>query len=219
MTPQPKPNYQNELERMLKTIPAGQKPDLFLHACCAPCSSYVLEYLSQYFTITLYFYNPNIMPETEFQYRLAELRRLLQEMPLSGTVTVAEGKWEPERFTALAKGLEQEPERGERCQRCIRLRLTETFRAAKAAGADFVTTTLSISPHKDAMFINAAGAELAKQYEVPWLYSDFKKKGGYLRSIALSKEYDLYRQDFCGCVYSRQTATQANSAAHSPAAL
>ena len=148
----PKPNYQRELEQTLSTIPAGTKPHLFLHACCAPCSSYVLEYLSRYFTITIYFYNPNIMPEAEFSHRLAELRRLLQEMPLEGTVSVVAGTWEPERFLALAKGHEHEPERGERCQRCIRLRLEQTMQAAKDAHADFVTTTLSISPHKDANF-------------------------------------------------------------------
>ena len=154
----PKPNYQRELEQTLSTIPAGTKPHLFLHACCAPCSSYVLEYLSRYFTITIYFYNPNIMPEAEFSHRLAELRRLLQEMPLEGTVSVVAGTWEPERFLALAKGHEHEPERGERCQRCIRLRLEQTMQAANDAHADFVTTTLSISPHKAASFIAQCGA-------------------------------------------------------------
>jgi hypothetical protein len=199
----PKRNYQLELDRILAAIPAGEKPTLFLHACCAPCSSYVLEYLHRYFRITLFFYNPNIMPEQEFSYRLSELRRLLQEMQLADRITVVEGVWEPERFLALADGLEQEPERGERCRRCIGLRLEETFRAAKAAHADYVTTTLSISPHKDAAFINEKGAALAVQYDVPWLFSDFKKKGGYQRSIVLSREYDLYRQNFCGCVYSK----------------
>lgn len=199
----PKRNYQLELDRILAAIPAGEKPTLFLHACCAPCSSYVLEYLHRYFRITLFFYNPNIMPEQEFSYRLSELRRLLQEMQLADRITVVEGVWEPERFLALADGLEQEPERGERCRRCIGLRLEETFRAAKAAHADYVTTTLSISPHKDTAFINEKGAALAVQYDVPWLFSDFKKKGGYQRSIVLSREYDLYRQNFCGCVYSK----------------
>lgn len=203
-------NYQRELERVLQSIPTGKTPILFLHACCAPCSSYVLEYLSRYFTIIIYFYNPNIMPEQEFSYRLSELRRLLQEMPLSGTVSVIARNWEPERFLSLAKGLEQEPERGERCRRCIGLRLEETFRAAKAASADYVTTTLSISPHKDAQFINEKGAALAEQYGVPWLFSDFKKKGGYQRSIVLSREYDLYRQNFCGCVFSAMGDTEKN---------
>ena len=210
LTP-PKPNYQRELEQTLSTIPTGTKPHLFLHACCAPCSSYVLEYLSRYFTITIYFYNPNIMPEAEFSHRLAELRRLLQEMPLEGTVSVVAGTWEPERFLALAKGHEHEPERGERCQRCIRLRLEQTVTAAKAAHEDFVTTSLSICPHKDASFINQCCAELAKQFDVPWLYADFKKKGGYQRSIALSHQYDLYRQDFCGCVFS---AANRHAASH-----
>lgn len=197
-------NFQKELDKLLEQQEKNQENGkrLFLHSCCAPCSSYVLEYLSRYFTITIYFYNPNIMPEKEFSHRLSELRRLLQEMPLSGTVSVVAGVWEPERFLSLAKGLEQEPEWGERCRRCIGLRLEETFRAAKAAGADYVTTTLSISPHKDAQFINEKGAALAEQYGVPWLFSDFKKKGGYQRSIVLSREYDLYRQNFCGCVFS-----------------
>ena len=190
----PTQTHQRELEQTLSTIPSGTKPHLFLHACCAPCSSYVLEYLSRYFTITIYFYNPNIMPEAEFSHRLAELRRLLQEMPLEGTVSVIAGTWEPER-----------------CQRCIRLRLEQTMQAAKDAHADFVTTTLSISPHKDASFINQCGAELAKQFDVPWLYADFKKKGGYQRSIALSHQYDLYRQDFCGCVFS---AANRHAASH-----
>lgn len=173
----PKPNYQRELEQTLSTIPAGTKPHLFLHACCAPCSSYVLEYLSRYFTITIYFYNPNIMPEAEFSHRLAELRRLLQEMPLEGTISVIAGTWEPERFLALAKGHEHEPERGERCQRCIRLRLEQTMQAAKDAHADFVTTTLSISPHKDANFINQCGAEPGKAIRCLMVICRFQEKG------------------------------------------
>ena len=138
----------------------------------------------------------------------AELKRLVQTMPLSHPVTILDGDYAPERFYALAKGLEQEPERGARCQKCIGHRLEETFRAAAAleVGPDFVCTTRTISPHKDAVWINTRGAELAEQYGIPWLYTDFKKKGGYQRSIALSREYDLYRQNFCGCVYSRLEA-------------
>lgn len=199
----PKVNYQVKMEQTIKTLPEGRVPVLFLHACCAPCSSYVLETLSRYFSIRLFFYNPNIMPEKEYEYRLSEVRRLVSELPLHNPVEVINGEYVPERFLSLAKGLEDEPERGERCRKCIAHRLEETVKAAAEAGADFVTTTLSISPHKDAPFINEAGAELASKYGAVWLYSDFKKKGGYFRSIELSKEYDLYRQDFCGCVYSK----------------
>ncbi|MBO5226811.1 MAG: epoxyqueuosine reductase QueH [Ruminococcus sp.] len=199
----PKVNYQVKMEQTIKTLPKDRVPVLFLHACCAPCSSYVLETLSRYFSIWLFFYNPNIMPEKEYEYRLSEVRRLISELPLNNPVEVISGEYEPERFLSLAKGLEEEPERGERCRKCIAHRLEETVKAAKEYGADFVTTTLSISPHKDAPFINEAGAELAAKYGAVWLYSDFKKKGGYFRSIELSKEYDLYRQDFCGCVYSK----------------
>ncbi len=168
----------------------------------------MLEYLSRYFAITLFFYNPNISPEAEYLHRKAELCRLVQELPLGNPVTVVDGDYLPERFYALAKGLEQEPERGARCQKCIGHRLEETFRAAAALeiSPDFVCTTLTISPHKDAVFINTRGAELAEQYGIPWLPTDFKKKGGYQRSIVLSREYDLYRQNFCGCVYSRLEA-------------
>ncbi|MBQ8513896.1 MAG: epoxyqueuosine reductase QueH [Ruminococcus sp.] len=220
-SPKARVNYQVKMEQILKQLPVEQVPILYLHACCAPCSSYVLEALSRYFSIRLFFYNPNIMPREEYEYRLSELRRLISEMPLQNPVEVVDGTYEPERFLALAKGHEHEPERGERCRKCIAHRLEETFRAGSADGADFVTTTLSISPHKDASFINETGERLAEQYGVPWLYSDFKKKGGYLRSIALSQAYDLYRQDFCGCVYSRaererqkQTQDSSESSPH-----
>lgn len=205
---QPKVNYQSETDRILQHLPQDRVPTLFLHVCCAPCSSYVLEYLSRCFSITLFFYNPNIAPEAEYLHRKAELQRLVREMPLGNPVTVLDGDYFPERFYALAKGLEQEPERGARCQKCIGHRLEETFRTAAQQPQlpDFVCTTLSISPHKDAVFINTAGNALAAQYGISWLPSDFKKKGGYQRSIVLSREYDLYRQNFCGCVYSRLEA-------------
>lgn len=208
MIKQPKQNYQRKLEEIIKKIPEGTIPKLFLHACCAPCSSYVLEYLNQFFNITLFFYNPNIMPEKEYQYRLSELRRLISEISLKNPVSIVNGDWEYKKFIELAKGLEHLPERSERCQRCIKLRLEKTFQVAVNQNADFVTTTLSISPHKDAEFINNTGVLLSSKYNIPWLFSDFKKKGGYLRSIELSKKYELYRQDFCGCVYSRQAREQ-----------
>ncbi len=198
-----KVNYQVKMEQTIKALPRDRVPVLFLHACCAPCSSYVLETLSRYFSIRLFFYNPNIMPHEEYQYRLSEVRRLIGELPLVNPVEVIDGEYEPERFLALAKGLENEPERGTRCRKCISHRLEETVKAAVKEKADFVTTTLSISPHKDAPFINEEGLKLAEKYGAVWLCSDFKKKGGYFRSIELSKEYNLYRQDFCGCVYSK----------------
>ncbi|MCD8220083.1 MAG: epoxyqueuosine reductase QueH [Ruminococcus sp.] len=207
MQSQSKINYQNKTDAALAALPDDRVPTLFLHACCAPCSSYVLEYLSRYFAITLFFYNPNIALEAEYQHRREELRRLVRTLPTVYPVQVVDGDYLPERFFVLAKGAEDEPERGARCQKCIRHRLEETFRTAAALEQkpDFVCTTLSISPHKDAVYINSAGAELAVQYVIPWLYADFKKKGGYQRSITLSREYALYRQDFCGCVYSKAT--------------
>lgn len=199
----PKVNYQVKMEQLLGTLPKDRVPVLFLHACCAPCSSFVLQTLSRYFKIRLFFYNPNISPREEYLHRLEEVKRLISEMPLENEVQVIDGEYKPEDFFSLAKGHENEPERGERCRKCIALRLDETVKKAAEEGADFVTTTLSISPHKDAAFINEKGAALCEKYGTSWLYSDFKKKGGYLKSIELSKEYDLYRQDFCGCVYSR----------------
>lgn len=198
-----KRNYQKELEKVIDNITkTGAKPSLLLHACCAPCSSYVLEYLTQYFDITLYYYNPNISPESEYQYRTSELHRLVKEM---GTdVKIIDGKYEPEAFEAIAKGLENEPERGARCMKCYRLRLEHSAQIAKEQGFDFFTTTLSISPMKDADALNSIGAALSDKYGVPYLFSDFKKREGYKRSIELSGEYNLYRQNYCGCRFSKQ---------------
>lgn len=198
-------NYQRQLELLLARL-GGRRPRLLLHACCAPCSSYVLEYLSRYFSIVLFYYNPNISPQEEYEKRVAEVRRLLQEMPLAGPVTLTLGDYEPERFFDLAKGHEAEPEGGDRCTLCYRLRLTEAAQAAKDLACDYFTTTLSISPYKNAEKLNTIGAELAKEYGVPYLFSDFKKRNGYKRSIELSREYNLYRQNYCGCVYSRAAA-------------
>ena len=170
----PKPNYQRELEQTLSTIPAGTKPHLFLHACCAPCSSYVLEYLSRYFTITIYFYNPNIMPEAEFSHRLAELRRLLQEMPLEGTVSVIAGTWEPERFLALAKVMNTN--QNGRTLSTLHSPATGTDHAAAKMPMRICHHHAFHQSAQDASFINQCGAELAKQFDVPWLYADFKKR-------------------------------------------
>ena len=197
-------NHQLALERELARIEAsGRRPRLLLHSCCAPCSSYCLEYLTRWFDLVVYYYNPNISPAAEFEHRLAELCRLVGELPLAGGVEVVAGPYEPERFYALAKGLEDAPEGGERCERCFRLRLESAARAALEHGCDYFTTTLTISPLKDAQLLNAIGGEFSQRFGVPWLPSDFKKKNGYKRSCELSAQYGLYRQDYCGCVYSR----------------
>lgn len=200
-------NYQKELEKIIDKITEEERvPRLFLHSCCAPCSSYVLEYLSRYFSITLFFYNPNIFPEEEYGKRVEELRRMLQEMKLVHPVTLMEGTYRPQDFFDMAKGLEQVPEGGERCFRCYRLRMEEAARLAREGGYDYFTTTLSISPLKNAGKINEIGEEMAKLYQVPHLPSDFKKKNGYKRSVELSAEYGLYRQNYCGCIYSKKQA-------------
>ena len=197
-------NYQLKLNRELERISATERrPRLLLHVCCAPCSSYVMEYLSQYFDITACFYNPNISPKSEYDYRAQELVRLTDAMPLPYPVSCKIMEYDPSSFLAIAKGLEYEPEGGARCTACYRLRLTETAKIAAAEGYDYFTTTLSISPLKDAVRLNTIGGELAQEYGVPYLFSDFKKREGYKRSIQLSAEYDLYRQDYCGCAYSK----------------
>jgi predicted adenine nucleotide alpha hydrolase (AANH) superfamily ATPase len=194
-------NYQLQLDETLKGL-AGKTPSLLLHACCAPCSSYVLEYLSEYFRITVFYYNPNISPKEEYEKRIAEVRRLISEQPVKNPVAFLEGAYDPERFLAMSQGLEQEPEGGARCMACYALRLEETAHRAAADGFDFFTTTLSISPYKNAEKLNEIGGNLARKVGVPYLFSDFKKRGGYQRSIELSRRYGLYRQNTCGCVFS-----------------
>lgn len=199
-----KKNYQIELNKSIEKIKKdGIVPSLLLHSCCAPCSSYVLEYLTEYFDITIFYYNPNISPEEEFVKRVNEQKRLIREMPLKREVKFIEGTYEPNRFFELAKGLENIPEGGERCFKCYRLRLEEAAKAAKGGGFDYFTTTLSISPHKNAQVLNEIGAELSEKYGVQYLFSDFKKRNGYKRSCELSEVYGLYRQNYCGCVYSK----------------
>ena len=202
MKQMPKPNYQLELDRTLKKLSLERKrPSLLLHACCAPCSSYVLEYLTKYFDITVFFYNPNISPEDEYLHRVGEIKRLISEMCPS--VDFIEGRYEPERFYEMAKGLENEPERGARCLKCYRMRLEESAVIAKQNNFDYFTTTLSISPQKDSIVLNSVGKEISEKYDIPYLFSDFKKKGGYKRSIELSAQFHLYRQNFCGCIFSK----------------
>ena len=197
-------NYQRELEAVIKENQSKSRvPRLFLHSCCAPCSSYVLEYLSDYFEITVFYYNPNISPEEEYEKRVAEQKHLIQELPVRHPIHLVVGNYEPERFYALSKGLETVPEGGERCFRCYRLRLEETARMAEEGGYDYFATTLTISPLKNAQKLNEIGEELSGIYKVEHLPSDFKKKNGYKRSVELSAEYGLYRQNYCGCVFSK----------------
>lgn len=199
-------NFQRELDVLLKQLTTV--PRLLLHSCCAPCSSYVLEYLRRYFEITVFYYNPNISIDAEYQKRVAEQKCLIDaynQLPDSGyPISVIEGDYEPEVFYAAAKGLEQCPEGGERCFACYALRLRKTAELAKKLEQDYFTTTLTISPLKNAAKLNEIGEHLAEQYQIPWLPSDFKKKNGYKRSIELSAEYNLYRQNYCGCVYSQK---------------
>ncbi len=200
-------NYQQMLDKKIDDIiKTGIRPKLLLHSCCAPCSSYVLEYLSEYFEITLFYYNPNIAPEAEYRCRVEEVQRLLADMPSAKDVHFIEGIYDPESFKKLANGLKNEDEGGTRCFKCYRLRLKKTAEYASEHNFDYFTTTLSISPYKNAEKLNSIGSELGDIYSVKYLFSDFKKKNGYKRSIELSKDYDLYRQDYCGCIYSKKAA-------------
>lgn len=200
-----KVNYQRVLEDTIaRQQKEGKVPKLLLHSCCAPCSSYVLEYLSQYFEITVLYYNPNISPETEYRARVAEQERLIRELPTKHSVTFMAGEYHPEQFYGAVKGLEDCPEGGERCTICFEMRLREAAQTAKNGGFDYFTTTLSISPLKNAEKLNTIGASLAQEYGIAYLHSDFKKKNGYKRSVELSAEYGLYRQDYCGCVFSKE---------------
>lgn len=204
-------NYQKELDRILEQMKreteAGELvPTLLMHSCCAPCSSYCLEYLAQYFRITVLYYNPNIFPESEYEYRIAEEDRLIQELnriPLKYPIAFLSTDYTPEDFYGIARGLEQEPEGGKRCYKCYERRLLEAAKYAKEGRFDYFTTTLSISPMKNAKWLNEIGERIGEEYGIRYLCSDFKKKNGYKRSVELSKKYGLYRQDYCGCVYSK----------------
>lgn len=203
-------NYQNQLDRIIENISPDNPPRLLLHSCCAPCSSYTLEYLSRYFDITVYYFNPNISPKQEFDKRFEEQKRLISQMPFKNRVTLVEGDYNYDDFLEIAKGLENVPEGGERCFRCYKMRLESTARLAKEQGFDYFCTTLSISPLKNSQKINELGFGLEEKYGVKWLPSDFKKREGYKRSIQLSKEYSLYRQNFCGCVFSKNQQGESN---------
>lgn len=204
-----KRNYQKELDRLIERYQKeGRTPSVLLHVCCAPCSSYCLEYLSDYFDITVYYYNPNITKPEEYAYRLSEEKRYIAlRTDFRHPVGLTESEYDPKVFFEAVRGFEKEPEGGARCERCFRLRLEASAKKAKELGVDCFTTTLTISPLKNAALLNEIGEEMGERYGVMWLPSDFKKKEGYKRSIVLSREYDLYRQNYCGCVFSRNSET------------
>ncbi|MBQ7595103.1 MAG: epoxyqueuosine reductase QueH [Clostridia bacterium] len=193
-------NYQKIMEEQIASL--GGTPSLLLHSCCGPCSSYVLEVLSQHFNVSVLYYNPNIYPEEEYTKRLAEQKKIIEKMPFKNPVKLMECGYDESEFLNAAQGYENEREGGSRCEKCFILRMKKTALLAKENGFDYFTTTLSVSPHKNAPLLNKIGEELEKEYGVKFLFADFKKKDGYKRSIALSKEYDLYRQDYCGCRFS-----------------
>ena len=197
-------NYQKLMEDLIKEncMDNNCTPRLLLHSCCAPCSSYVLEYLSAYFKITVFYYNPNIYPESEYTKRILEQQKLISEMHFKNPVSFLAGSYDKERFYEMAKGLEEVKEGGERCMKCYEMRLKKTAQKAAEGGFDFFTTTLSISPMKNAQKLNEIGRSVGAEYGKEYLLSDFKKKNGYKRSIELSAIYGLYRQDYCGCEFS-----------------
>ena len=207
-------NYQKELDRIIAEQESrGEVPSLLLHVCCAPCSSYCLEYLSRYFDITVYYYNPNISIKEEYECRLSEEIRYISEKEFLRPVSITESVYDPQEFFTAVKGLEGEPEGGLRCRECFKLRLGTSAKKARELGFDYFTTTLTISPLKNASLLNEIGAQMGQKYGVNWLPSDFKKKEGYKRSIELSREYDLYRQNYCGCIFSKNKGEDLGAAA------
>ena len=207
-----KENYQLQTEKIISVHKdAGETPTLFLHSCCAPCSSYVLEYLSEFFKITVFYYNPNIYPDGEYFHRVREQQEFIKKFPAKNPIDFVEGDFDKDSFYAMARGMEHLPEGGERCFGCYELRLRETAKRAKERGMDYFCTTLSISPLKNAQKLNEIGQRLALEYGVKYLPSDFKKRNGYKRSVEISREYGMYRQDYCGCVFSvRDTKNKPN---------
>lgn len=197
-------NYQKELDKIISEISEKNiTPTLLLHSCCAPCSSYVLTYLAEYFKITVFYYNPNIYPESEYAYRVNEVKRLIEELPVKNKISFIEGEYNPDLFFETVKGLENEKEGGERCFKCYDMRIKEASEIAKKNGFDYYTTTLSISPHKNAEKLNEIGEKYADE-NTRHLPSDFKKKNGFKESVRLSEKYNLYRQNYCGCVFSKR---------------
>ena len=204
-------NYEKLMEEQILNSKEGSS--LLLHACCAPCSSAVLERLASHFKISILYYNPNITEEKEYQKRLDELKNFISKLTFKYPINIIDSRYEPKEFFQIAKGLEKEKERGKRCYKCYELRLEETAKIAKEKNFDFFATTLTLSPYKITPWLNEIGEKLSEKYQANYLYSDFKKKNGYKRSIELSKEYNLYRQDYCGCIYSKLEREQnkANS--------
>ena len=194
-------NYNNLMEEEIEKL-IDETPTLLLHACCAPCSSSCIERLSEFFKITIFYYNPNITNKEEYEKRLEEVEKFVKRFKTKNKVDVIGGRYNPDEFFEIAKNLENEPERGARCYKCYNLRLEESAKYASDNNYDYFATTLTLSPYKKVDWINKIGEELDKKYTSKYLYSDFKKKNGYKRSIELSKEYNLYRQDYCGCIYS-----------------
>lgn len=199
-------NYQLETDKIIEQLVPNNVPRLFLHACCAPCSSYVLEYLSEYFDITVFFYNPNITEYDEYLKRKNELIRFIEEKKFRHNVRMIDGDYSPEAFFEMSKGREELSEGGARCFDCYLLRLERTAEVAKEKDFDYFCTTLSVSPHKNSQKLNEIGCFLSQKYDIKYLYSDFKKRNGYKRSIELSAQYKLYRQNYCGCIYSKAQA-------------
>ena len=204
-----KHNYQLDTDAIISKLD-GQRPRVLLQCCCGPCSSYVVEYLFKNFDVTVLFYNPNIQPVEEYHKRLYWLKEVLKRY--DGNVELMECSYDGESFVEMAEGLEKEPEGGGRCTKCFRLRLEETAKRAKEGNFDYFCTTLTVSPHKDQERINTIGYELSEKYGVKWLPSDFKKREGYKRSIVLSREYGLYRQDYCGCLFSKEASERQKAA-------
>ena len=202
-------NYQREMDKLIeKNKSLGLVPRLLLHSCCAPCSSYVIEYLSDYFEITVFYYNPNLYPDNEYEIRSAEQKRFIGEFKAKNPLSYIDVPFAPDEFYGRVKGLEKEKEGGKRCEKCFELRLEKTADLAREKGFDYFATTLTISPMKNAALINEIGNRLEKECGVKYLASDFKKKNGFKRSTELSRQYNLYRQDYCGCVFSKQERTE-----------
>ena len=198
-------NYQKLLEKNLEQIKKDNiTPNILLHSCCAPCSSYVIEYLSDYFNITILYYNPNISPKEEYDKRKEEQIKLINTIPTKNKINILDCDYDNDLYEKTIKGLENEPERGKRCTKCFELRLEKTAKTAKDNNFDYFGTTLTVSPYKNSTLLNEIGSNLEKKYQIKYLYSDFKKNNGYKRSIELSKKYNLYRQDYCGCIYSKR---------------
>lgn len=195
-------NYDLEMMKQIDLISEGEK--LLLHACCAPCSSLVLERLADIFSITIFYYNPNITDSLEYQKRINEIKKLISLVNSKYPISLIEGNYEPDKFFEIAKGLEEEKERGKRCYKCYNLRLEETAKIAANLKFPYFCTTLTLSPHKNSDWLNEIGHDMDLKYNVTYIYSDFKKHNGYKRSIELSKKYNLYRQDYCGCIFSKR---------------